>query len=128
MNKKLSASTEDYIEAVYLLSQEAPAVRVKDISERLSVSRPSVHKAVHVMADKGYIEHEPYGYIYLTETGRKKGEALYNRHCLIESFLKDVLGVSDSKAAEDACRIEHSLSDESMRRLMEFMKNETDRS
>ncbi|MGB9742910.1 MAG: metal-dependent transcriptional regulator [candidate division WOR-3 bacterium] len=119
---RLGESQEDYLEAIFVLSNEKKAVRVKDIARRLKVSRPSVVVALNALADKGLVRHEHYGGVELTVDGRATAAAVYQRHLLLERFLHQVLGVSRAVARTDACRLEHSLSAETVQRLIAFVK------
>jgi DtxR family Mn-dependent transcriptional regulator len=106
---------------VYLLGREKPVVRVKDVAQRLGVSRPSVVAALELLNRRGMVAHERYGGIELTGSGRRVAEAVYRRHRVLQSFLADVLGVSEKVAARDACRLEHALSPETEVLLARFV-------
>jgi DtxR family transcriptional regulator, Mn-dependent transcriptional regulator len=114
-------SGEDYLESVYVLGREKRVVRVKDVAQRLGVSQPSVVAALGQLNRRGMVAHEPYGGIELTVSGRRVAEAVYRKHQVLQSFLSDVLGVSDAVAARDACRLEHALSPETEVRLARFV-------
>jgi|UniRef100_A0A7V3UZH5 DtxR family Mn-dependent transcriptional regulator len=118
----LGESQENYLEAILVLGREQKPVRVKDIARFLQVSRPSVVTALAALAVKGLVRHERYGGVELTVAGRAVAEAVYQRHLLLEQFLYKVLGVSRAVARQDACRLEHSLSPETMKRLMIFVQ------
>ena len=119
--EKLSSSIEDYLESILVLSQKNKAVRVKDISGRMKVSMPSVHQALHVLMDEGLINHENYGYIELTDKGRQAGKKIYRRHKMLTKFFTEILDVPFSNAEEDACKIEHDISSETLERLVSFI-------
>lgn len=119
---KLGESGEDYLETIFILEKRASAVRVKEIARFLGVSRPSVVEALQMLKDKGLVKHEYYGRVELTSAGRLQADAIYKRHRLLERFLSEVLGVSARVAAADACRLEHSLSEETTRRLLVFVE------
>jgi len=119
--KKLSSSVEDYLESIYVLNQNNGAVRVKDISGKMKVSMPSVHQALHVLSDAGLINHENYGYVELTDKGRKAGEKIYRSHKMLTKFFSEILDVSIPQAEEDACKIEHDISSETLGRLVAFI-------
>lgn len=126
----LGQSAEDYLEAVYLASQSGRPARVTEIAERLEVSKPSVVSALAGLEDKGLVRHERYGGVELTLEGSALAQEVYRRHRLLEEFLVEVLGVSQGAAALDACRIEHVLSQETLRRLVrlvEFMRRNANR-
>ena len=108
----LQESGEMYLETIYVLSKANSHVRSVDISEHMGYSKPSVSRAVHILREKGYIEMDPEGFILLTETGREVAEKIFERHTVIAGMLMR-LGVDPKTAAEDACRMEHAISDES---------------
>ena len=118
---KLTPSTEDYMKTIYEISQESKVVRIKQIANRLNVKMPSVVNAVKQLESKGLINHESYGYIELTKTGREVGEKLYNRHKVLSEFLIDVLQVDEAIAFEDACAIEHYLHPETVEKVVKFL-------
>lgn len=121
--KKLTESIEDYIESIYLENQKSNGgVRITDLALEMNVSKASANDAVRKLKELGYVEHERYGQIYLTESGMKLGEKIYEKHCFFVFFLKDVLGVSPSVAEEDACGIEHVVSEETFSKMKLFME------
>ena len=103
-------SKEMYLETIFLLSQKKNEVRSIDISEYMGYSKPSVSRAMGLLKDGGYIEEDYKSGIVLTEKGRKKAEAVYERHTTLTKMFVS-LGVDEETAAEDACRIEHYISD-----------------
>ncbi len=116
-------SGEDYLEAVLALSQEHEKVRTTDVALRLGVSKPSVNRAMKVLASEGYVNQETYGDIHLTEKGRLKASQVYFRHKTLTSFLRDVLRVDAVIAEQDACLIEHDISSETMEKLASFLRS-----
>lgn len=114
---KLSAKMEDYLKSISNLARETGVTRVKDIGAALNVKTSSVHAALHSLMDKGLLEHERYGYVRLTEEGKRMAAEIIERQDLIECFLREVLNVSPEHAAEDACRMEHVLSRETLGRM-----------
>lgn len=119
----MQKSGEDYLEAVLALSREHEKVRTTDVALRLGVSKPSVNRAMKVLASEGYVTQETYGDIHLTEKGRLKASQVYFRHTTLTSFLKDVLGVDAVIAEQDACLIEHDISSETMEKLASFLRS-----
>lgn len=119
----ITASLEDYLEAVFVLNHQNKSVRLTDIAEFLSVSKPSVNRAIGTLKDAGLIKHEVYGEIALTNSGKARAKEVLGRHNLLKNFLKDTLGVSSETAESDACRMEHVMSHESIDKLSEFLKN-----
>lgn len=119
----MQKSGEDYLEAILALSREHEKVRTTDVALRLGVSKPSVNRAMKVLASEGYVTQETYGDIHLTEKGRLKASQVYFRHTTLTSFLKDVLGVDAVIAEQDACLIEHDISSETMEKLASFLRS-----
>lgn len=119
---KIQESAENYLETILILQQRNGMVRSIDIAAELSFSKPSVSRAMHLLCDAGFIIMEPSGGIVLTEEGRKKASAVYERHLLIARFLMLTLGVDKETAEEDSCRIEHVISEESFSRIRTYVK------
>ncbi len=107
----LQESGEMYLESILVLSQKG-VVRSIDIVEYMNYSKPSVSRAVGILKGNGYITVDKNGYIELTDSGLEIAKKIYERHELITGFLK-MLGVDEETATEDACKIEHHLSDKS---------------
>ena len=108
----LHESGQMYLETIYVLSKESKYVRAIDVGEHLGYSKPSVSRAMSILKKDGYVVVDSDGYLSLTESGRQVAESMYCRHTVI-SHLLVCLGVSEETAAEDACRIEHVISEES---------------
>lgn len=117
----LSASLEDYLEAIYDLSGDETTARSKDIAQRLGVSRASVTGALRMLSAKGLVHYQPYGCITLTDSGRQLAARIARRHAILNQFFSDVLGVDPQLAHEAACRAEHSLCPEITPRLRAFL-------
>ena len=109
---QLQESAEMYLETIYILSKEKSAVRSIDIAEYMGYSKPSVSRAVGLLRQGGYILVNEDGFITLTEAGLETATKIFERHTIIAGVLER-LGVSRECAIEDACRIEHVISDES---------------
>jgi Mn-dependent DtxR family transcriptional regulator len=122
----LTKSSEDYLEAIYELSINgaSPAVRSVDIAEKLGVSRPSVNNALNILKKERMVVQEPYGAVSLTCQGELYGQSIYDRHMTLFNFLNKVLGVDAEVAEEEACEIEHTISEETIRRWREFTKKQ----
>lgn len=116
-------SGEDYLETILILHNKTGYVRSIDIANELGYSKPSVSRAMSILKEGGFINFASDGQITLTEIGKEKAEEVYNRHILITGFLRDTLGVSDENAEEDACKIEHVISCETVEKLKEFLSN-----
>lgn len=108
----LHESGQMYLEAIYVLRQENKSVRAIDVGAYLGYSKPSVSRALGILKNGGYISVDADGYISLNESGKKEAEQLYERHTVLTHMLV-TLGVDEKIAADDACRIEHVISDES---------------
>ncbi len=119
----LTSANEDYLEAIVRLeeSQEKAEVRSVDIATMLNVSKASVNKALATLRADGYIEQERYGRITLTPEGRVYGREVWNRHQSLRSFLTDDLGVDFDTANEEACMMEHALSQDTMTKWLDFL-------
>ena len=121
VKEKLSASLEDYLEAIYNLLERETVARSKDIAELLGVSRASVTGALRALSEKQYVNYKPYGYITLTDKGEQLAERIVRRHAILNRFFADVLGVDAALSHEAACRAEHSLGPEITPRLAAFV-------
>ncbi|MDR1157814.1 MAG: metal-dependent transcriptional regulator [Oscillospiraceae bacterium] len=109
---KIQASAENYLETIYMLKRRIGAVRSIDIVNELGYSKPSISVAMKNLRENGCIEMDSDGYIRLTEKGAAVAEKMYERHTLFSRWLVS-LGVDEKTAGEDACRIEHVISEES---------------
>ena len=108
----LQESGEMYLETIYILSKRSGAVRSLDVAEYMNFSKPSVSRAVGLLKSGGYVLMDKDGFLTLTDAGQEVAEKIYERHTLLTSFLVR-LGVDETVAAEDACKMEHDISDES---------------
>ncbi|MBQ6601632.1 MAG: metal-dependent transcriptional regulator [Clostridia bacterium] len=109
---KIQQSAENYLETILMLTTKNGSVRSIDIANELGFSKPSVSVAMKNLRENGYIDVMGDGTIVLLSPGKEIAEKLYNRHTILTEYLRK-LGVSESTAAEDACKIEHIISDES---------------
>ena len=116
----LLESGEMYLESIYVLHSEKGTVRSIDIAEHMNFSKPSVSRAVGLLKDQNYIVIDKDGYITLTESGAALASKIYERHTVLSKVLV-MLGVDEETAAEDACKIEHVISDESMAAIQKFI-------
>lgn len=119
---RLQESGEMYLETIYILSKKGTAVRSLDIAEYMGFSKPSVSRAVGLLFGGGYIELDKSHYITLTESGLAVAKKIYERHTTLTEFLI-YLGVDKKTAADDACKIEHDISDQSFEAIKKHMKN-----
>lgn len=118
----LSASLEDYIEAIYHIIEDKLVARSKEIAASLQVSRASVTEALRALSKKGLINYSPYEAITLTEEGKKAAEDVIFRHEALKRFFIEVLSIDAGIAEEGACRIEHAAPPEIISRMIEFTK------
>lgn len=117
---KIQESGEDYLESILKIEREKGAVRSIDVANDLHVSKPSVSRAIHILEERGFITIQG-AHLHLSEEGRTIAEKIYERHLLFTEFLIRI-GVDAKIAAADACRIEHTLSDESYAALKQFIE------
>ena len=108
----LQESGEMYLETIYVLSKKSDSVRSLDVAEQMGFSKPSVSRAVKLLKEGEYLTVDKDGYLHLTERGLAVAKKIYERHTVLTELLVS-LGVSRETAAEDACKIEHVISDES---------------
>lgn len=114
--ERIHASGEDYLEAVLMLQKKTGMVRSVDLARHMGFSKPSISHAVGILRDGGFLDVDGDGYLHLTEAGREVAMRIYERHCVLTSGLIR-LGVSPEQAEQDACRMEHVVSDESFQKL-----------
>ncbi len=115
---RLQESGQMYLETIYVLSRKG-AVRSIDVGEYMGYSKPSVSRAVGLLKEGGYVTVDRDGFLRLTEAGLEVAEKMYERHTLLTEFLVR-LGVEREIASEDACKIEHDLSDQSFEAIKRF--------
>ena len=120
--EKLSASQEDYLEAIFNLTGQSDGARSKDIAAMLGVARSSVTGALQVLSEKGLANYRPYGCTSLTKSGRAVAAEIARKHHVLKSFFVDVLGVDKEIAQQAACKAEHALGPEIIGRLLSFIK------
>ena len=116
----LHESAEMYLETIYQLSQQRQSVRSVDVAEALNYSRPSVSRAVGLLKQDGYLEMDADGFLKLTELGKRTAREIYERHTILSSALM-ALGVDRETAAEDACKIEHVISQKTMAAIKAYL-------
>ena len=118
----LQESGEMYLETIYVLSQKLPAVRSIDVGEYMGYSKPSVSRAVGLLKQGGYVTTNEEGHLLLTDIGRKMASKTFERHEVLCNFFVH-LGVDKEVASEDACKIEHHMSDETFEAIKRLMMN-----
>lgn len=118
----LQESGEMYLETILILSKQTGMVRSIDVSNYMGYSKPSVSRAIGLLKDAGYVLVETTGELVLTESGREIAEKIYERHMVLSRILMEI-GVSEKAAVEDACRIEHVISDETFDIIRKHVEN-----
>lgn len=120
----INESAENYLETILILSNKLPVVRSVDVANELDFKKSSVSIAMKNLKSNGHITVTDAGFIYLTESGREIAEKVYERHRFISSWLIS-LGVPEDIATEDACKIEHIISNESYAAIKDYIKANT---
>lgn len=116
----MQESGEMYLESILVLSQKDAPVRSLDVARYLNVSKPSVSRAMAILKTGNYVEIDSRGYITLLESGRQIAEKIYERHVVLSKFFI-AIGVDKETAEEDACRIEHVISDKTFETVKKYM-------
>ena len=119
---KLSASLEDYLEAIFHIVKEKRAAKAKDIADRLNVNSSSVTGALQSLSKRGLVNYAPYDIITMTPEGTDVAREIIHRHETLADFLTKVLSINEDEAEETACKMEHDISSEIIERLLEFVK------
>ena len=122
MSISCSKREEEYLEAMYILMLRKGSIRVKDLAELLQIKPPSVVEFLDRLASKGLVKYEKHGVIELTEKGIEIAKRIYERHEALKKFLRNVLNLPEEIAEEDACKIEHYLHEETIRRIIKFLE------
>lgn len=118
-------SGEMYLETIYVLTKERSDVRSIDVCDHMGYSKPSVSRAVNLLKANGFILIDKDGFITLTDAGLEIGKKIFDRHTLLSALLVR-LGVSEETAAEDACKMEHAISDESFEAIKRYVTDFVD--
>ena len=121
-SQKLSASLEDYLEAIFNLTSDSNVARSKDIAKLLRVSRSSVTGALRVLKKKGLANYKPYDYVTLTMAGQAAAAEVVRKHNILKSFFVNILGIDTDIAHQAACKAEHTLGPEVIARLLCFIE------
>lgn len=124
-NGRLSTTKEDYLRAIYILSQETDSTHVSDIADRLNLRKSTVSERLKELAALGLVTAEPYATVALTPAGEARGKKLTYKHRVIEVFLSDTLGLPDDQVHREAELLEHAFSDEAVKRLAAFLHHPT---
>ena len=110
-NDKIQSSGEDYLEAILILQNRRGFARSVDLAQQLNVTKPSVSVAVHILEKKGYLTIDEDRFLHLTDEGTAIAEKIYERHCFLKNALM-AIGVDNEQAEDEACKIEHDISDQ----------------
>jgi len=118
-----TANKEDYLRALYILEEEKHELKSTDLAHYLNVSKPSVSEMVQELDKEGMVSHKKYSKLRFTAKGRKLAEKLTSKHRLIELFLKNILRIKPINIHQEAHRLEHAFSDESVAKLRKLLGN-----
>ena len=122
--EKVSMSHEDYLEAIVMLGGSVSSpVRSVDVANKLGVSKASVSKAISLLKEQGLVDQPYYGDITLTADGYAYGHSVLERHELLCAFLEKALGIDAQTAEEEACKMEHAISDESFEKWRDYIQS-----
>ena len=122
LNKAVTSSLQDYLETILELSKTEETVRVTDIASSLNIAKPSVAQALQILKKRGFITQSHYGPVELTEKGIQYASIIRYRHKVLRFFLQEVLKVEPETAENDACLIEHDLSNETFEKLLDYLE------
>ena len=118
--KRQTQSAEDYLETIYLLAESQKEVHRVEVAKQVGVSQAAVNKAIKILLDKGFV-YEDGKHIFLSEEGKGYAKSVFERHCTIRNFLLS-LGVSPDNAEEDACKMEHVVSSETIEKMQQHLQ------
>ena len=120
--ESLSSNMEDYLEAIFHISEEKQAARAKDIADRVQVNKSSVTGALRSLSEKGLVNYAPYDIITLTAKGKKLAAEIVRRHAALKEFFIKILLIDREEAEEASCRVEHAVSKNIIDRLIRFVE------
>ncbi len=119
---QLSENLEDYLEIILRLQTEKTVARSKDIADKLNIKRGSVTGMLKKLAEKNFVNYEPYGYVTLTPEGRKIASEIDHRHIFLRDFFHRILNVDETIADRTACRMEHAMDKQTFKKFRDFVK------
>lgn len=122
--EKLTASLEDYLEVICNYANSEKNIRAIDISKELKVSRASVTEALKKLSTKGYITYGRYDSITLTNTGKNIANEIITKHSILQTFFEKILGLTENEASENACKIEHVISNNAFIKISEYLNKQ----
>lgn len=120
MSDNLSSGLEDYIEAIYVASMNKENLKGADLARKLNISRASVSEALSKLVSKGLISYNSYEVMSLTKLGIAEARKVYQKHHILKDFFENVLGISSDEAGQNACKIEHIVSENILKRMEKF--------
>lgn len=120
--KPLTSVMEDYLETIFDLDKDKKVVRVKDIAKRMDVKMPTVTSMLKTLSHRGLVHYEKYEYVELTHDGADVGREMRRRHGILKKFLTEILRINAETADEEACKMEHTLSLDTLQSLVDFME------
>ena len=121
-SEPLSSNMEDYLEAIFHISEQKQAARAKDIADRMQVNKSSVTGALRSLSDKGLVNYAPYDIITLTGSGKKLAVEIVRRHEALKDFFVKILLIDKTEAEQAACKVEHEISKNIVDRLISFVE------
>ena len=119
--KPLTSVMEDYLEAIFDLDKQKKVVRVKDIAKRMNVKMPTVTSMLKTLSKRGLVHYEKYEYVEPSQKGAEVGREMRRRHGILSRFLTEILKIDAKTADDEACKMEHSLSADTLDSLTDFM-------
>lgn len=122
IDKPLTSTMEDYLEALYNLEKTKKYIRVKDIAKEMQVKMPTVSSMLRTLNERGLVNYEKYEYVELTDDGAQVGKEIQRRHSILFKFLTEILNIETRIANEDACKMEHALSADTLDSLTDFIE------
>lgn len=120
-NENISASLEDYLEAIYEIIEEKQNVKAIEVSRRLGVGRSSVTEALKLLSDKELVNYHKYETISLTKNGERAAKSVILRHNTLFAFFNQILGLDPDESHKNACKVEHVISEEAVKRIIDFV-------
>ncbi|MEA3493015.1 MAG: metal-dependent transcriptional regulator [Candidatus Margulisiibacteriota bacterium] len=123
MPKKLTSHIEDYLEMIYLLEKEHGHAHVRDIAGKMKIKMPSVTEILRKLKGAKLVNYQKYEFVTLTRKGSLLAQSIYSRHKILYNFLRGVLGVDEDIAEEDACKIEHVVSPQTLSKLKKYTRH-----
>ncbi|MDR1639041.1 MAG: metal-dependent transcriptional regulator [Clostridiales bacterium] len=119
--KELSSSLEDYLKAIYFLHKGDSSIRLVDIADQMSVSKPSAFGAISQLAEQELVVHEKFGPVRMTDKGIEAAKLIVCKHEIIKRFLMSILDIGEKQAGSEACAIEHTICDDTLAKMAEHI-------